>query len=103
MRAGERIWRRRPERRRHLERLVLVSLLLHAVLIAIAVFWAKRRPPEVEQQLPSPVAMVFNPQPGRASTPNPTERQMPGAREGKRELPAAPSPPPAPPAETLPS
>jgi periplasmic protein TonB len=98
---------RPPRRRRWRLRLSgLISLLIHAAVIALLLVTIRRRESEEMLPPPAPVTMLFESGRRQGPTePNPTLQATPSARPTAQAPPAAPVPlptPPVPPAEQPP-
>ena len=85
----------------------LISVLLHAMVVALILVWPRAEPSEPQMELPSPVAMVFErPEEGRRSVPTPSPTEIPtpprpppaqtGQTDIAEALPVPPPPPPPP-------
>jgi protein TonB len=91
--------------RRRLALIALVSVLLHALLVAVILLWPRLDPIEPPTDLPSPVAMVFEPpNAGQRALPTPSPTDLPTPPQAQRAEPAEalPLPPPPPPPATAP-
>ncbi len=110
-----RSWRRArrvgPAGRRRLFRLLMVSWLLHGMILLAILMRMNLQRPEAPPELPSPVAMVFEPPADGARTaPDPTPLQLPLApttpetapAESAMPVPPPPAPPPPAPALAMP-
>lgn len=99
--------------RRRLALVGLASVALHLLLAALVLLWPGIDPPEPPTELPSPVAMVFEPpNEGQRAVPTPTPDQppqlvrppaAPAPTETAEPLPVPPPPPPPPPPPDTPT